>query len=206
MINTTGSSAASRQFMLKIVCGTLIAVVGWAFTLSSRAANLTVFAAASLSDALKEVAVSYERQSVDRIVFNFGASSMLARQIQEGAPADVFFSADESRMDVLEKAGLIVKETRRSRLSNSLVIVVAADNPVPIHSAGDLAGDAVKRIALADPKAVTAGIYARAYLDQAKIWPAVQGKIVPTENVRAALAAVESGDVDAGIVYKTDAA
>ena len=109
-------------------------------------------------------------------------------------------------MDVLEMAGLIVKETRRSRLSNSLVIVVAGDSPLQVRSAEDLADARVKRIALADPKAVPAGIYARAYLEQAKIWPAVQRKIVPTENVRAALAAVESGNVDAGIVYKTDAA
>ena len=189
-----------------IVRLTLFAASGWLFTLSSRAADLTVFAAASLSDALKEIAVSYKRQSADRIVFNFGSSSMLARQIQEGAPADVFFSADESRMDGLEKAGLILKETRRSRLSNSLAIVVAADSPVQVRSAEDLADARVKRIALADPRTVPAGVYARDYLEQAKIWPAVQRKIVPTENVRAALAAVESGNVDAGIVYKTDAA
>ena len=172
----------------------------------ARAGELTVFAAASLSDALKEIAVIYQKQSGDRVVFNFGASSMLARQIQEGAPADVFFSADESRMDVLEKAALILKETRRSRLSNSLVIVVTGDSPLQVRSAEDLADARVKRIALADPQAVPAGVYARAYLERAKIWPAVQRKIVPTENVRAALAAVESGNVDAGIVYKTDAA
>ncbi len=189
-----------------IVWGALVAVSGWLFTLSSRADELTVFSAASLSDALKESAGAYERKTGDKIAFNFGASSMLARQIQEGAPADVFFSADESRMDVLEKAGLILKETRRSRLSNSLVIVVTGDSPLQVRSAEDLADARVKRIALADPQAVPAGVYARAYLERAKIWPAVQRKIVPTENVRAALAAVESGNVDAGIVYKTDAA
>jgi len=90
-------------------------------------------------------------------------------------------------------------------LSNSLVIVVAADSPLQVLSAQDLAGDKVRRIALADPKAVPAGVYARAYLEKARVWTAVERKIIPTENVRAALAAVESGNVDAGIVYKTDA-
>src|SRR2546427_5249026 len=170
-----------------------------------HATDINVFAAASLTDSLKEIATAYAKQSGDKIVFNLGASSMLARQIEEGAPADIFFSADEAKMDGLEKLGLILKETRRSRLSNSLVIVVAADSPLQDPSAHDLAGDKVKRIALADPKAVPAGVYARAYLEKARLWPVVKRKIVPTENVRATLAAVESGNVDAGIVYKTDA-
>src|SRR6266487_1764205 len=182
----------------------LAAVVLLATTLV-HAVEVTVFAAASLTDSLKEIAATYETQSGTKIVFNFGASSMLARQIEEGAPADIFFSADESKMDGLEKLGLILKETRRSRLSNSLVIVVAADSPLHAPSAHDLASDKVKRIALADPKSVPAGVYARAYLEKARLWPAVERKIVPTENVRAALAAVESGNVDAGIVFKTDA-
>jgi molybdate transport system substrate-binding protein len=109
-------------------------------------------------------------------------------------------------MDGLEKKGLIVKETRKSRLSNSLVIVVAADSALPIKSANDLTSAKVKRLALADPKTVPAGIYAKAFLEKAKLWPAVESKVVPTDNVRAALAAVESGNVEAGMVYKTDAA
>ena len=92
-----------------------------------RAGEVTVFAAASLTDALKEIAATYEKKSGDKIVFNLGASSMLARQLEEGAPADIFFSADEAKMDAVEKKGLIFKETRKSRLSNSLVIVVAAE-------------------------------------------------------------------------------
>jgi len=194
-------SAVVNSVLRRLTAGFVVALI-WC---AARAGDLTVFAAASLSDALKEIAVIYEKQSGDRVVFNFGASSVLARQIEEGAPADIFFSADEAKMDGLEKLGLILKETRRSRLSNSLVIVVAADSPLQVPSAHDLAGDKVKRIALADPKAVPAGVYARAYLEKARLWPAVERKIVPTENVRAALAAVESGNVDAGIVYKTDA-
>ena len=170
------------------------------------AATVNVFAAASLTDSLKEIAAAYEKQTGDKIVFNFGASSFLARQIEEGAPAEVFFSADEARMDGLEKKGLVVKETRKSRLSNSLVIVVTADSTAAIKSARDLAEPRVKRIALADPKTVPAGIYAKEYLEKAKLWTRVESKIVPTDNVRAALAAVESGNVEAGLVYKTDAA
>ena len=109
-------------------------------------------------------------------------------------------------MDGLEKKGLVVKETRKSRLSNSLVIVVTADSMAAIKSARDLAEPRVKRIALADPKTVPAGIYAKEYLEKAKLWTRVESKIVPTDNVRAALAAVESGNVEAGLVYKTDAA
>ena len=170
------------------------------------AATINIFAAASLPESLKEIAAAYEKASGDKVIFNFGASSLLARQIEEGAPADVFFSADEARMDGLEKKGLIVKETRRSRLSNSLVIVVAADSTLPIKTATDLTSATVKRLALADPKTVPAGLYAKEYLERVKLWPALAAKVVPTDNVRAALAAVESGNVEAGMVYKTDAA
>ncbi len=170
------------------------------------AAELTVFAAASLTDSLKEIAATYEKQTGDKIVFNFGASSTLARQIDALAPVDLFISADEAKMDGLEQKGLILKDTRISRLSNSLVIVVAADASGAIDSPKALATGKVKRIALAETRSVPAGIYAREYLEKQNLWSAVQAKVVPTENVRAALAAVESGNVDAGIVYKTDAA
>src|SRR6266850_883145 len=116
-------------------------------SLSLRGAEITVFAAASLTDSLKAIASAYEKQSGDRILFNFGASSMLARQIEEGAPADIFFSADEARMDAVESKGLIVKDTRKSRLSNVLVIVVAAKGGAAIRDPKDLATDKVKRLA-----------------------------------------------------------
>lgn len=185
-----------------------IALLGIILSAALRlhAVEINVFAAASLTDALKEIARSYEQQSGDKIVFNFAASSTLARQIEEGAPADIFFSADEAKMDALEKKGRIVKETRRSRLSNTLVIVVAADSSLAIHAPSDLTNATIKRIALAEPKAVPAGIYSRQHLDKLKLWALVEPKVVPTENVRGALAAVESGNVEAGMVYKTDAA
>ena len=173
--------------------------------LPAPAANITVFAAASLTESLKEIAAAYEKQSGDKIVFNLGASSVLARQIEEGAPADIFFSADEAKMDTLERKNLVVKETRRSRLSNSLVIVVASDSTLPMRAASDLTNAAVQRLALADPKTVPAGIYAKAYLEKTGLWSALKKKVVPLDNVRAALAAVEAGNAQAGLVYKTDA-
>lgn len=164
-----------------------------------------MFAAASLTDALRVIAANYEERSGDRIVLNFGASSTLARQIEEGAPADIFFSADESKMEVLENDHLIDTATRKSRLGNALVVVVAVDSTLEIGSARALTNAAVKRIALADPKAVPAGLYAKKWLEHIQLWAAVEPKVVPTANVRAALAAVESGNAEAGVVYKTDA-
>lgn len=170
---------------------------------SARGEEVVVFAAASLTDALKEMAPAYEKASGNRLVFNLGASSMLARQIREGAPADVFLSADEAQMDGLEKAGLLVPGSRRSLLSNTLVIVVASEGGPKIASPKDL--QSVKTLALAEPKIVPAGVYAKQYLETLGLWDALAAKVVPTENVRACLAAVESGNADAGIVYRTDA-
>jgi len=170
----------------------------------ANAADVNVYAAASLTDALKEIAVNYEQQSSDKIVFNFGASGLLARQITEHAPADIFFSADEAKMDELQKAGLIVTETRRDLLSNSLVVIVPNDSSLAIASPDQLLSK-TQKIAIADPRAVPAGIYTKEYLSGIGLWEKLESKMVPTENVRAALAAVESGNVDAGFVYKTDA-
>jgi len=171
-----------------------------------HAVTINVFAAASLTESLKEIAAGYEKQTRDKVRFNFGASSFLARQIEEGAPADIFFSADEAKMDGLEKKGLVMKETRKSRLSNSIVIVVAVERGAAIETPKDLATEKLKRLALAEPRTVPAGIYAREYLQKENLWQAVEAKVVPTENVRAALAAVEAGNAEAGIVFKTDAA
>jgi len=183
----------------------LAAAIGWC-ALAAQAATLTVFAAASLTDSLKEIGHDYEAKTGDKIVFNFAASSVLERQIEEGAPADVFFSADEAKMNALEKKDVIDKKTRRDRLANALVIIVPADSSIPIQSAADLKSDAVKHIALGDPKSVPAGIYASEYLRKIHLWEDLAPKVVGAANVRAALAFVESGDAEAGIVYKTDAA
>ena len=169
----------------------------------ASAAELHVFAAASLTDALKEIAPQFEKMTRNKLVLNLGASSTLARQIQEGAPADLFLSADEEKMDALEEQRLLLPFTRRSVLSNTLVVVVPSDSRLKISGPGDLAG--LRALALAEPQTVPAGIYAKEYLKSKGIWSKVIDRVVPTENVRAALAAVESGNVDAGIVYRTDA-
>lgn len=184
----------------------LIALLAALLPAAARAVEVQVFAAASLTDALREIAATYERSEGDRIVLNLGASSALARQIQEGAPADLFLSADEEKMNSLEKKKLLLPGTRRSVLSNTLVIVVPDDSSLKISDAKDLAAPGIRAIALAEPQSVPAGIYAKEYLRKLGIWSRVIDRVVPTENVRAALAAVESGNVDAGIVYKTDAA
>jgi len=123
----------------------VLSLLVFAATLPLRAAEVTVFAAASLTDALKETAAAYEKQSGDKIVFNFGASSMLERQIEEGAPADIFFSADEAKMDALTAEDLIVKGTRKSLLSNTLVIVTSSESGLKITSPADLT-DAGRRL------------------------------------------------------------
>lgn len=169
------------------------------------AANLRVSAAASLTDVLQEIAGAYEKQSGDTLLFNFGASSMLARQIQEGAPADIFISADELKMDQLSQRGFVVKKSRRSILSNTLVIIVPSDSRLKIAKPADLADPGIRNIALAEPSTVPAGIYAKMFLRKIGIWDKVTYKIIPTDNVRAALAAVESENAETGIVYKTDA-
>jgi len=178
----------------------------FALFISARlfAVELTVHAAASLTDAMKEIGAAYEKESGDKLQFNFGASSTLERQIEQGAPADLFLSADEAKMNTLEKKDLLLTGTRRNLLSNLLVIVAATDASVVPKSASDLTKLEFKKIALGEPQTVPAGIYAREYLQKLGLWDALKEKVVPTESVRAALAAVESGNVEAGFVYKTD--
>ena len=174
-------------------------------TVAARASDLTVFAAASLTDSLKEIGSNYTQTTGQKVVFNFEASSTLARQIAEGAPADIFFSADEAQMEFLAQKALIDPTTREDLLGNQLVVVVPQNSDLKIDSAHDLDRAGITHLALADPKAVPAGVYAKAWLTRFRVWDAVEPKVVPTENVRGALAAVASGNADAGIVYKTDA-
>ncbi len=181
----------------------LLSIVLVALTASLSAADVRVFAAVSLTEALEEIAQAYQKETADEVVFHFGASSMLARQIEQGAPADLFLSADEARMDALAKRDLIVTATRASVFSNTLVVVVPKDGGMTIASPSQLAS--IRSIALAEPSSVPAGVYARMWLQKIGLWERIQPKVIPTDNVRAALAAVESGNVDAAIVYKTDA-
>jgi molybdate transport system substrate-binding protein len=174
-------------------------------SLVSRAEDVKVYAAASLTDAMQAIAAAYGSQSQDKIVFNFAGSNVLARQILQGAPADVFLSADEAEMEVVAKSGLIENNSRRDLLANTLAMIVPKDSNLTVREPADLAKGEFKRIALGDPETVPAGVYAREFLESKGVWSSLKSKIVPTENVRSALAAVASGNADAGIVYKTDA-
>ena len=170
--------------------------------------ELTVFAAASLTDVLTEIGAAFEAKSGIRVRFSFAASSALARQIESGAPADLFVSADLEWMDYLEQRSLIDPATRRNVASNRLVLIAPHDSGLELKIAPGFAllqalGEG--RLATADPASVPAGRYARAALTSLGVWQQVEPRLVPTENVRAALALVSRGEVPLGIVYRTDA-
>jgi len=171
---------------------------------AARAQEILVFAAASLTGALQEIGKAFEAQTHATPRFSFGASSDLARQIKAGAPADIFFSADTAKMDDLEKSGLVRRDDRREFLSNLLVVIVPRESRATVGAPADLTK--FSKLALADPAAVPAGIYAKKWLETAGLWKEIEPKVVPTLDVRAALAAVATGSVPVGVVYKTDAA
>ena len=164
---------------------------------------ITVSAAVSLTDALTAVAEAYARTGAT-VRFNFAASNVLARQIVNGAPVDVFISADEAQMDVVAAAGMLAAGTRVDLLRNQLAVAVPNDRPRKLTGIGGLTDPAFKRIAIGDPAAVPAGVYAKQYLEKEGLWSPLQPRLVPTGSARAALAAAESGAADAAIVYRTD--
>lgn len=166
--------------------------------------GVRVFAAASLTDALSEIAQGFRPAPV----LSFAASSTLARQIEQGAPADMFVSADEAWMDHLAERKLIAPASRVRLLSNALVLIAPAAQPLQLTiGAGFPLAQALAdgRLALADPEAVPAGRYARAALEHLGVWAAVEPRIVRAADVRGALRFVEQGEAAAGIVYRTDA-
>lgn len=183
----------------------VVFVLLWSQT-RALADEILVSAAASLTDVLNTISKGYQSKSKNTVKFNFGPSSGLARQIDEGASADIFFSADLTQMDNLDKKGRLEPGTRKNLLSNQLVIIVPADSTLALSSPKDLLKADVKRIALAEPSSVPVGVYSEKYLVDEGLWDQVKLKIVPVQDVRATLAAVESGNVEAGFVYKTDAA
>ncbi len=164
---------------------------------------ITVSAAVSLTDALTAVAAAYARTG-GGVRFNFGASNVLARQIVNGAPVDLFVSADEAQMDVVAAAGLLTEGTRIDLLRNQLAVAVPSDRPRLFKSIRDLTDPAFRRIATGDPAAVPVGVYAQRYLEKEGLWALLQPRIIPAGSARAALAAVEAGAADAAIVYRTD--
>lgn len=166
--------------------------------------TLLVSAAASLSEAIDAAAARFEEQQGVRVLLNVGGSQALASQIIAGAPVDVFISADRRQMERAAAAGRIDAARRVDLLSNQLVIVVPSDRAGAVARPRDLADPSIRRIALGDPEASPAGVYARRYLEAQGLWEPLRGRIAPARSVRAALRAVEAGTVDAGIVYRTD--
>src|SRR5262249_1798163 len=178
--------------------------------LVARAQELTVFAAASLTDAMNDISAQWATKGHPPLRMSFGSSSTLARQIEQGAPANVFASADLRWMDYLADKNLIVADTRKDLLGNDLVLVVPADKPqhVTIGPNFDLLGmlGPNGRIATGDPAHVPVGIYAEQALRKLGIWDAVSPRLARADDVRSALLLVERGEAPAGIVYATDAA
>ncbi|MBA2587928.1 MAG: molybdate ABC transporter substrate-binding protein [Alphaproteobacteria bacterium] len=170
--------------------------------------TVTVFAAASLTDSLKAVADAYKAGTGVTVTLSFGASSTLARQIDQGAQADIFMSADTDWMDFLQKGGHIAEGTRKDLLGNQLVLIAASDsktapNIVPHFDLAGTLGNG--RLALADPASVPAGKYAKAALTSLGVWDSIASKVAPAENVRVALEYVARGEAPFGVVYATDA-
>lgn len=175
----------------------------------AAAETFAVFAAASLREALDENVALYRSRSRDTVLVSYAASSALARQIEAGAPADLFVSADVDWMNYLERRNLINAATRRNLLGNRLVLIAPADSklsvdPVPGFPLGELLGRG--RLAMANPDAVPAGKYGKASLEALGVWQDVRSKLASAENVRAALILVARGETPLGIVYRTDAA
>lgn len=167
-----------------------------------------VFAAASLKTALDAIADGWRRDTGIAVRCSYAASSALARQIERGAPADLFVSADEQWMDYLQERSLIRTSSRRDIVGNRPVLIARADDPVTLHLAigADLAGAlGTSRLALGEVLSVPAGRYARVALERLGLWPAVRSRLAMTENVRAALALVARGEARLGIVYASDA-
>ncbi len=166
--------------------------------------EITVLAAASLTDALNEIIAEYGKESSDKITTSYAGSGELVQQIKGGAPCDLFISASKANMDDLEKEDLIDKDSRKDLLGNTLTLVASAEAADKV-SMEALSTAAVKQITIGEPETVPAGKYASQVFENMKIADAVEGKIVKAKDVRAVLNYVETGDAECGFVYKTDA-
>ncbi|MCC5650186.1 molybdate ABC transporter substrate-binding protein [Nostoc sp. XA013] len=201
-----------RQILgfLGIAVAGLLLAIGLPFVTPSAVigqsnTTLLVSAAASLKDALEEIKPLYQQsKSGTKINYNFGASGALQQQIEQGAPADIFISAAKKQVDALEEKGLLLPGSRTNLANNSLVLIVAQD-VVGISSFYNLTDSKIKKIAIGEPRSVPAGQYGEQVLKNLKLYDQVKSKLVFANNVRQVLAAVESGNAQAGIVYATDA-
>ncbi|MGN6649686.1 molybdate ABC transporter substrate-binding protein [Trinickia sp.] len=199
-------TAARRRFRALALCTG--AAAAFFVQSAAHADELVVSAAASLTNAFRDMATAFEKTHPDtKVVLNFGASDVLLQQIVNGAPADVFASADETAMDKAVEAKAVVPSSRHDFATNSLVMIVPSDSHLKVASVGEtIALPQVKRVALGDPASVPVGRYAKAALQHEGSWDAVSAKAVLASNVRQALDYVARGEAEAGFVYSTDAA
>lgn len=191
----------SARAAVALLLGTALPAAG--------ADRITVFAAASMSNAMAEIEARFEAATGHDVIVSLAGSSALARQIQQGAPADIFISANPGWMDTLEDDGLVEEGTRFDLLTNSIVLIAAGTDAAPVGIGPDtdlagLVGDG--RLAMARVDAVPAGIYGKAALESLGLWDGVAAQVAQARNVRAALAFVATGEAPYGIVYATDAA
>lgn len=185
----------------------LAAVLAGVYSSSAMAAELVVSAAASLTNAFRAVGTAYEADHPGtRLTFNFAASDVLLRQIEQGAPADVYASADQAAMDRAVASKAVLPATRVDFAANTLVLIAPVGVSAIVTSTQDLASDAVKRVAYGNPASVPVGRYTEGALRQQNLWDAVSAKGVLAQNVRQSLDYVARGEVDAGFVFATDAA
>ena len=187
--------------------GLISLVLATTFGTAAQAADLTVSAAASLTNAFKDLAPLFEAANPGtKVLYNFGASGALLQQIHKGAPVDVFASADQETMDQAQRKGLVKAEQRRNFVSNTLVVIVPGASVNTPKSVADLAQAAYQRIAIGLPASVPVGRYTKGVLEAAGHWAAIELKVIGANNVRQVLDYVARGEVDAGFVYATDAA
>ncbi|WP_341990261.1 molybdate ABC transporter substrate-binding protein [Azorhizobium sp. AG788] len=204
--------AAPRQVSRRLIlAGALAASLAPAAIQPARAQEpITVFAAASMTNALQDLGKAYTAKTGVPVRYSFASSSDLAKQVESGAPANVFISADNRWMDYLETRNLIVKDTRIPLVGNSLVLIVPASAPKQVTIGPNLDIDALLgkdgKLVTGIPESVPVGVYAKAALTKLGLWDKVRPRLVGAESVRAALALVERGEAAAGIVYATDAA
>lgn len=201
------SSRTSRRILIALAATLVCGGIGFAADPPQAArVELTVSAAISLKDALDEVKQIYTTENPGTsIAINYGASGTLQLQIEQGAPVDVFLSAAPKQMDALEMKGLLLEGTRKDLLRNEVVLIVPKDSTLGISSFEDLSRANVKQVALGEASTVPAGQYAKEVLTNLGIYDAVKSKAVLGKDVRQVLTYVETGNVDAGVVYQTDA-
>jgi molybdate transport system substrate-binding protein len=202
--------ATFRGTIRSMLVGAVVVLApSWSIAAHAQGRDLLVFGAASLKNALDDANAQYQHDAGRKIVVSYGASSALAKQIENGAPADIFISADLDWMDYVAEHKLIKPETRFNLLGNKLVLIAPADSTInltiaPNFPLAQALGNG--RLAMAEPSAVPAGKYGKAALEALGVWSAVSGKIAPAQDVRATLLLVSRGEAPLGIVYQTDAA